>query len=251
MQKYHAQFLGGLNYQIFAIEKYTLNFKTMKHIICILISGLIFISSYAQPESVEMTHYLFPEYTKGVILMKDGTKHESLLNYNSLSEEMIFENNGKKLAIAKVDIPLLDTVFIKDRKFITFNSKFFELLYHSKWDIYVEHKCKLNKKGKPSGYGGTSKTTSIKTYSSLYSEGNMHKLKSSDGYEIEPYTHYLLRKNGELNRFTNMRELKKFYKDRKDLFKACVKMYGAKYNNQESIVKLIEYLESNQNKSVF
>jgi len=194
---------------------------------------------------VEITHYLFPEFTQGVILMKAGTKYDVLLNYNSFTEEMIFENNGKKMAIAKVELRLVDTVFIKDRKFIALNNKFLELLYHSKWDMYVEHKCRMNEPGKSSGYGGTSKTTSIKTYSRIYSEGNIHELKLPDGYEIEPYTYYWIKKNGELNRFINMRELKKLYKDKKDLFKAYVKKYGVKYDNQESIIQLIEYLESN------
>ena len=217
----------------------------MKHIICVLISSLIFISSYTQSEYVEITHYLFPEFTQGVILMKAGTKYDVLLNYNSFTEEMIFENNGKKMAIAKSELRLVDTVFIKDRKFIALNNKFLELLYHSKWDMYVEHKCRVNEPGKPSGYGGTSKTTSIKTYSRIYSEGNIHELKLPDGYEIEPYTYYWIKKNGELNRFINMRELKKLYKDKKDLFKAYIKKYGVKYDNQESIIQLIEYLESN------
>ena len=63
----------------------------MKHIYCTLISGLISISSYAQPEYIEMTHYLFPEFTQGVILMKSGIRNDALLNYNSLTEQMIFE----------------------------------------------------------------------------------------------------------------------------------------------------------------
>ena len=66
----------------------------MKHIYCILIFGLMSISSYAQPKFKEVSHYLFPEFTQGVVLMKDGGKNETLLNYNSLTEEMIFENKG-------------------------------------------------------------------------------------------------------------------------------------------------------------
>ena len=42
-----------------------------------------------------------------------------------------------------------------------------------------------------------------------------------------------------------MSELKKLYKDKKDLFKAYVKKHDVKYDNQKSIVQLIEYLESN------
>ena len=42
-----------------------------------------------------------------------------------------------------------------------------------------------------------------------------------------------------------MRELKKLYKEKEELFKPYVKKYGVKYDNQESIIQLIEYLETN------
>jgi hypothetical protein len=203
------------------------------------------ISSYAQPEYIEMTHYLFPEFTQGVILMKSGIRNDALLNYNSLTEQMIFEKKGKKLAIGMNELGLIDTVFIKDRKFIAFNSVFVELLSHSKWDLFIEHKCELEEPGQPSGYGGTSKTTAIKSYSSIYSEGNSYQLKLPEGYKSNPYTYYWIKKNGKLHKFTSMRELKKLYKDKKDLFKAYLKKYRVKYDDQEGIIQLIEYLESN------
>jgi len=46
-------------------------------------------------------------------------------------------------------------------------------------------------------------------------------------------------------KFKNMRELKKLYKEKEELFKPYVKEYGVKYDNRESIIQLIEYLESN------
>ena len=95
----------------------------MKHIYFILISCLISISSYAQQENIEMTHYLFPEFTQGVILMKSGIRNGAFLNYDSLTEEMIFDKAGKKLAIAPNELKLVDTVFIKDRKFIPIKTK--------------------------------------------------------------------------------------------------------------------------------
>jgi hypothetical protein len=239
----------------------------MKHIYCILILGLIFISSYAQPKHQEIAHYLFPEFTQGVVLMNGGEKHEYLLNYNSLTEEMIFENKGKKLAIAQKELARIDTVYIKDRKFIVLNDQFVEIIdhsisiidrktivlndqfvefsYQSTWDLYVEYKCKVKVPGKKTGYGGTSKTTAIKSYSSFYSEGMFYHLKLPDGYETEPYTYYWLKKNEELYNFKTMKELKKLYKEKEDLFKPYVKKYGVEYGNQESIILFIEYLESN------
>ncbi|MCP4313427.1 MAG: hypothetical protein GY790_19390 [Bacteroidetes bacterium] len=217
----------------------------MKRIYCILISGLVFISSYAQPGSEEVSHYLFPEFIKGVILTRAGEENGVLANYNSLTEEMVFENKGNKLAIAPGELARIDTVYIKDRKFIVLNHKFVEFLYHSKWDLYLEHKCKLREKGEQIGYGATSKNTSVSHYSSLFSQGVVYELKLPDGYETKLYSYYWLKKNGELYKFENMKDLKKLYTEKEDLFKSYVKKHRIKYKNQESIIQLIEYLESN------
>jgi hypothetical protein len=177
--------------------------------------------------------------------MKNGTKNKAFLNYNSLTEEMIFKDKGNMLAIGETKLELVDTVFIMDRKFITLNNKFVELISHSKYDLYAEHKCKLIPPGKPSAYGGTSETSAITSYSSINSGGRLYELKLSEDYEIKPYTFYWLKKNGELNKFINMKQLMKIYDDKKDLFKDYVKKHDVKYENQESIAEFIQYLETN------
>ena len=177
--------------------------------------------------------------------MKDGKKKDALLNYNSLTEEMILENKGQKRPLITDEILQLDTVFIKERKFVVQNGKFVELIHHSKWDLFAEHKCILEEKGKPAPYGGTSHTGSATTVSSLYSQGGVvYGLRLPDDYKTEPYIIYWLRKNGELHSFSNMRELKKLFRDKKDLYKNYLKMNRVKYQDQDSIIHLIEYLES-------
>lgn len=216
----------------------------MKHIYCILISSLIIISSSAQMQYEEISHYLFPEFTQGVILMKTGIKNDRLLNYNLLTEEMVFENKGKNLAIGKEEIRFVDTVFIKDRKFVILNNKFVELIYHSNWDLFIENRCDVKEPGKPAGYGMTSQTSAIDSYSSLYA-GRVYDLKLPEGYETKPYAYYWLKKNGGLEKIINMKQLKKLYKDKEDLLKDYLKKQNVKYDNQESIIQLIEHLESN------
>lgn len=178
--------------------------------------------------------------------MKAGTRNNPMLNYNSLTEEMVFEDNGQKMAIDIDEILLVDTVFIKDRKFVALNGKFVELVYYSKWDLYVEHKCKVEEQGKPAGYGGTSQTGAATSVSSLYTQGRVvYDLELPDDYKTKPYSIYWLKKNGELYKFSNMRELKKLYKDKKELFKNYSKINPVKYQDQKGIIQLIEYMESN------
>ncbi|MEX2235274.1 MAG: hypothetical protein WD824_24130 [Cyclobacteriaceae bacterium] len=217
----------------------------MKRNYCILLSNLIFISSYAQLKTAEVDHYLFPEFNQGVILLKTGKKEAKLLNYNSLAGQLIFDNQGNILAVPKEQLERIDTVFIKERRFIILNNKFVELLHHSTWDLYVEYKCDLKEQGKDAGFGGTSQTSAINTPSAVRLGGNVYNLQLPDGFETKRYSSYWLKKNGELKQFINMRQLKKLYKDKNDLFNDYVKKHDVKYENQEIIIQLIEHLESN------
>jgi hypothetical protein len=217
----------------------------MKRLYYLLIFSLSITLAYSQEKSKELSHYLFPEFTQGIVLMKNGTENKALLNYNSLTEEMVFKDKGKMLAIGKPQLEQVDTVFIRNRKFFTQNNKFVELILHSTSDLYAEHKCKLIPPGKPAGYGGTSETSAVSSYSSLSSGGRVYDLKLPDDYKVEPYTFYWLKRNGELNKFTSIKQLMKLYDDKEDLGKAYDKKYNVKYNDQESIVQFIKYLETN------
>ena len=217
----------------------------MKRFFYLLIFSLSFTTLFSQEYDTELSHYLFPEFTQGIILRKNGIKNEALLNYNSVTEEMIFSSKGKMLAIGDTELGLIDTVFIRDRKFITLNNKFIELIYHSKFDLYAEYKCRVIPPGKPAGYGTTSQTSATTSYMSIVSGGQVYDLKLPGDYKIEPYTYYWLKKNGELNKFINMNQLKKLYNDKKNLFKAYIKKNNVKIDNQESIVQFVKYLETN------
>ena len=193
---------------------------------------------------IELSHYLFPEFTKGTIQMKDGKAYPSMLNYNSMTEEMVFEENGKRLAVSKAMVDQVDTVTIGDRKFISMNGVFLELIHHSTFDLYIEHKCHIKEPGKPSGYGGTSETSAITSYSSLISDGLVYDLKLPDGYSAKPYFYYWLKKEGRYLTFANIGQLKALYPDKKELSKEFTKQNKVKYDDQDTIIQMIEYLET-------
>ena len=215
----------------------------MKQIFLFLLAFTAVNVSFGQAKVIEITHYLFPEFSKGVVLMKNGMKNETSLNYNSLTEEMIFETNETKLAVSQLD--KIDTIFIKNRKFIPVNNKFFEIVYQSKYTLFAEHKCSIKDPGKPSGYGGTSQTSATTTYSSYFSGGQVYELKLPEGYQTKPFVDYWLRKDGQINKFLSLRQLSKFFSDKEDLFKVFVKKQDVKYDNETSLVELIKFLEAN------
>ena len=218
----------------------------MKSIFYPLIFTLSFFTSYSQEETQNLSYFLFPKFVQGDVLMKNGVTNHVLLNYNSLNEEMIFEEKGEKLAISNSEIKQIDMIVIQDRKFLPMDNKFIELIYDSKNDLYAEHKCDLIYPGKSTAYGGTSQTSAITSNSAIYSKGKIYGLKLPDNFKTKPYTYYWLKKDGKMKRFINTRQLMKLYNDKDDLFKAYTKEHDVNYENPESIVKLVDYLETNK-----
>jgi hypothetical protein len=215
----------------------------MKQIYVLLILSLLVSVANSQEQKVAVTHYLFPQFTKGVILMKTGLKNEASLNFNSLTEEMIFENNGVKLALDKLD--QVDTVYIAGRKFITVNGKFLELILHSSSDLFAEHKCKLNDPGTPAGYGGTSQTSATTTYSQILSGGQAYDLKLPESIETNPYVVYWIKKNGELIKFSSLNQLSKIFDEKSSDYKKYTKEHRVSFSNQQSLIDLVRFLGSN------
>ena len=215
----------------------------MKRIFYLLILSLLVSVANSQEPKQGITHYLFPEFTKGVVLMKTGVKNETSLNFNSLTEEMIFENRGVKLALGQLE--QIDTVYIRERKFFPLNGKFVELILHSAYDLYAEHKCKVKDPGKPSGYGGSSQTAATTTYSTFFSGSQVYDMKLPESVETTPYTFYWLKKDGELIKFVSMRQLSKVFEDKTSPFKKFVKEHHVSFDDQDSMVGLIRFLGSN------
>jgi len=202
---------------------------------------LLFFNSYSQEKTIN--HYVFPEFVNGKVLMKDGTSYERLLNYNSLTEEMIFEYESKKLAISSQD--MVDTVYINKRKFVRLNNKFLELIHTSGVDLYAERKCSVTKPGVEGAYGQKTNNTAVNSLSYYRGVGLYRKLELPNELKTRAYVYYWLKKGGNFSKFVKLRQLQKMYPNKKAIFKAYVKEHDVEFKDQEGLVGLIKYLESN------
>ena len=218
----------------------------MKYLTTLLLAWLIYVSAHAQNDFVELSHYVFAEFEEGCVLMKGGRRNNTQLNYNTLTEEMIFDKNGMKMAIGQREIPNIDTVFIQERKFVPMNGKFIEAIYSSAWQLYVDHRSKLQEKGTSTGFGGTSHTAAATSASNLTMDNRvLYNLELPEGYVVNPYFVYWLKKDGEMHEIITLKQLKKLFADKKNEIKNFNNSNKVKYHDQGSIIRLIAYLESN------
>ena len=214
----------------------------MKFTINLLTMSFFCLSMHGQNKS---PHYVFPEFTEGIVLMKDGTKQVEELNYNALSENFAFKKDENILALSKSVINKIDTIYIANSKFIRKDNVFLELLLKSDVELYLEYKCNLESSTEASsGYGGTSQTTSGRTVSSIENRGNLYDLELPEMYKVKPYKQYWINKDSTITVMKSLSQLKKRYKDQKKDIKTYKKSNNIDFNMPQSVVKLIEHLEA-------
>jgi len=205
----------------------------------ILIFSLSIVSGISQDETIVESPYLFPEFTAGKVRLKTGNVKESKLNYNILTEEMVFDNSGTYLAFANNE--LIDTVYIKDRKFVFIEKLFYELIEKLPVSLLQRHFCTLIPPGKSSGYGGTSQTSAIQSNSSFYTSKGTYDLKLPDDYKIQPDFEYILVKEGTLYRANNVNQVVKCFPEKKDTIKKFAKENKTNFRKNEDVATLIKF----------
>lgn len=219
-----------------------MNRKTILVLLTILSFSVFNLSSQENSSKAESSYFLFPDFKQGIVLMKSGLKISTMLNYNSVSEKMIYVDKGKKLAIKNIQD--VDTVYIGSSRFFVLNDIFIEMKYHSNFDLFVAHKCDLKEIGKNAGYGGTSQTAAITSYSNISKDGYTFDLKVPNGYKADHYNYYLLKRNEEIITFKNFKQLSKTYDSKRDLLNKYIKKYNIEFDNEKRMIPLIIYLET-------
>jgi hypothetical protein len=192
-----------------------------------------------QKSNVVSPHYLLPEFTKGKVLLKSGTPRELKMNYNIITEEIIFEYPGKYLALTNIET--IDTVFILGRKFIPSGKIFLELLVKSRNSLFAKYTCTITPPGKPSGYGGTSQTSSITVVDQLFSEGRAYEMELPSDYGVSPNTEYLLFMNGKFIRINNLKQVIKAFPEKESQIKEYGKNRKTDFKKQDDVISLIAF----------
>ncbi len=167
------------------------------------------VSAQKVNEPVKLTHYVFNEFSPGTVKMKSGESYNQVLNYNILTNEMIFNNAGNYLAIASPEN--VDTVYINDRKFIPINNKFYEVLVNSGMPLLLEFTSTISEPGVSTGYGGTSTTAAATSFQYLINAGGAYELKLPDEYIVKPGFVYWIMKDGKLKKAANAKQLNKHF----------------------------------------
>lgn len=191
----------------------------------------------AQTETGQnLEQYVFPEFSKSRVTMKAGKDLTLLLNYNTVTETMVFLQNGQFFDMTNPEA--VDTVYLNNRRFIPIGKVFYEVVVNGAVSFFIQHKSDLRSPGMPAGYGGTTELAATKYVSNIKVSGAMYNVKLSDDYIVKPSTVNWVRVNDNYSSFYNERQFLKIFPEKADQLSKFIKESKIKITNYDDFIKL-------------
>jgi hypothetical protein len=194
----------------------------------------------SQPNSGNASsQFLYTDFATGIVKMKNGTTQSIALNYNTVSEKMVYEKDGDLYDMTNPQ--LIDTVFLQDSKFIPVGNVFQLVLLIAPISLFVQYKGELLPPGAPAGYGGTSQVSNTKLLSSVQLSSGYYNLKLPSDYIVKVDQVYWIRKNGAMFSFMNERQFLKVFPGAEGELKQFIKQNRIKFDRLPDLIKLINH----------
>lgn len=184
-----------------------------------------------------VSHYLLPAFVKGTVKMKDGRTEIAMMDYNKLTEEMIFDRDGTKLALDSLG--KIDTVYLDTHTFVPHDKVFYEVLVKGKVSLFEQEKCNLLAAGNPAGYGGTTETGVSRSVSMLTNSGRAYMLHLPRDYHVTDASQFWIRKDGNFYKANNASQISKVFPEKSKEIRQFIKEHNLDLKNPVDVVKLI------------
>jgi len=178
---------------------------------------------------------LFPNFSRGIIMMKSGKTTSALLNYNTVDEEMLFEQNGNYMVINKLDE--IDTISLQNRKFVPVEQAFYEVIVKGRVSLYIQQRNRFTPVGTKTAYGITSPTAGPSSVSTVRGQGQSRNLEIPPNVTISPAIVYWVKIDGVMNKFTTERQFIKIFPGMEDKIKGFLKNSKLELKSREGLLQ--------------
>lgn len=209
-------------------------------VICSLIGVLNLIPAKGQSRPDGSTpQFLYRYFADGVVRTKDNRSQKIVLNYNTVSEKMVYFQDGKVYDI--VVAGTIDTVYIGNNRFVPSGKGFYEVLVGGSMPLLVQYKGKVIPAGAPAAYGGTSQVSSSHYAKTVEVSTGQYNLEMPPDYNIEVEVIYWIKKDDNMLSFMGERQFLKLFADHESDIKKFIKKNKIKFDNKIDMIKLVKY----------
>lgn len=203
---------------------------------------LLFVVSSAQTnEKGEMPQYVLPVFSNARILMKAGAVQRETMNYNMVTEMMVYLKDEKYWDLANPD--MVDTIWLGNMKFVPVGKRFFEVRYKGEIALFIQHKGTVMSAGATVGYGGKSQLASTDYITSIDLSGGRFNLPLPSDFIVNPSPVYWIRKNGEMLDFLNEKQFLKYFPDDQASIRDFIKTNKLKFDKPDQLARIVEYCD--------
>lgn len=207
----------------------------MKQTIFAILFILGVTNLYAQKNPI----YLLNDFTQGTVLMKNGSKAVTLLNYDACNRLMKYKEKDDIMILTNTQ--QVDTIFIASHKFIPANRFFLEVIDMPNGKAYINWLLKETYKGKVGAYGQTTQSTTSTTINTSYYNKGIYKNENKDVIDTYNDNDYWFFLNNKLVKFKNEKSLLKLFPQKEEAIRNYIKKYKTDMKKPEQIIELMNY----------
>jgi hypothetical protein len=204
-----------------------------------LIFNVFSIVLSAQPlVTKDLPQYLLSEFSSTKIKMQEGNDIVLNLNYNTVTEKMVFIKSGRLFDL--VNPQTVDTLFLQQYIFVPYDTVFLDFIARGKINFFIQHKSDVTFRNKPS-MSGTAQVSQSNYYAGNKAEIVYFNQKLPESFIVKPASLYWVRVNDKMVKFANERQLFKIFPEKADLLKLFIKESDLKIDRRADLISIANY----------
>ncbi len=181
--------------------------------------------------------FVFRDYIMGTVLQKNGGTVNAVLNYNTFTQEMMFENDGQRLVLD--DPGNIDTVYMQGRKFIPSKGYYLEKVTNTPVALFVQH---INKGVYESGKRAEANSVLSDNYQKREVKTiDPYALRLPDNFRLQSESKFWIQKGTKFVQLTSLKKLVDQFPGKSDKIEAFVKSENIRFTEQDDLVKLVNF----------
>jgi hypothetical protein len=194
---------------------------------------------------VNPAQYLFPAFTKGRIATKVGKDINLIVNYNIVTELMVFFQKGKVYDL--IDYNNVDTVFLNGAIFVPGGKYYLEIKVNGPSSLLIRHKGVIKDPPKPAAYGGTSELSSSTYISNIQLGNDVYRLKAEAELVIKPADEFLIRQGEVMTVVRNEKQFTALFPDIMKELKSYLKQNKVHFDDSSEVAALVLFCNGLRN----